>query len=233
MGFCLIDELEDNFWCGKMGVGYPEYHATLGSISEFMRRLLGPDTRVWVQVGADGWLKLADIAVLYRNSKYGFSSEAGREPEVGDFAVDFFHICRVQPCGFWGDRNGRNKVKDRAPLHISEIAYSGDDHSVPVGDARGAAGVPPFDGITQRYWKASVGPVELVSVLLSGAKSELSEMSLVGFLTDCSRRLSTFLFDNVLLFVLIIAKGFFDGFSQSLWGGHPWRFVVTNRVLIY
>ena len=157
-----------------MGVEYPDYPVTLDAISGFRRRLLDPDTRVWVQVGADEWFKLVDIGALYLESKYGFSFEAGSGPEVGDFPVNFFHICRVEPCGFRGDRNGQNKVKDLAPLHVSKIAYSDDDHSVSVGDARGAVSVPSLDGLTKRYWKAGVGLVVFASAQLSGAKAKLS-----------------------------------------------------------
>ena len=91
----------------------------------------------------------------------------------------------------------------------------------------------PVDVLNKKYRMAILGVFISQVVIMTGAKSHLSEMSPNGFLTECFRRVSACLVGNVSLLVLSVEKGFFDGSSQSLRGGHPWWFVLMTRVAIY
>ena len=94
---------------------------------------MGPDTTVRAQAGADDWYKIVELGVMRRSSKYGFACEAKREPEIGDFEMNIPHVCRTEPCGYRGDRNGQNEIKERDPHRISKLAYSDDFNSAPRG----------------------------------------------------------------------------------------------------
>ena len=135
---------------------------------------------MWVQVGSEERFKLVKLGVLRLMSKYGFSFEAKREPAPGEFDMYCIHVCRAGPCGFRGDRNHQNKVKDRHHLHITKLAYSDDFNSVPDGGL-GVVGVPAVDVIARKYWKISLGVLVMTSVVMDGAKFRLSEMSFSSF----------------------------------------------------
>ena len=61
-------------------------------------------------------------------------------------------------------------------------------------------GVAAVDVVSRKYWMARIGVVLMVTIVLAGAQSKLSEMSIRGFHTNCFRRVSSFLIGNVTCF---------------------------------
>ena len=92
-------------------------------------------------------------------------------------------------------------------MHVAKLAYCDDFNTVPDGGAQGAVGVAAVDVVARKYWMSIIGVVLMVTILLARPRIKLPEIPLRGFPTDCFRRVSSFLIDNVLLLVLIAAEG--------------------------
>ena len=83
--------------CKDMGLVYPSIPNTLASIIEPRTKLIDPETVVWFQAGSDQWFKLAHVITVHRNSSFGTSFEARREPRGKKGNGPEFSTCMKTP----------------------------------------------------------------------------------------------------------------------------------------
>ena len=120
---CLSPDWRDTEICKDMGLVYPSYPNSLESIAKFRTKLIDPDTVVWFRAGSGQCFKLTHVITVHRNSSFGTSFEAHREPGGKGRDPEFFHVWLNPPPVIL--RVGSSQNSGSKPIaHLTKIAYS-------------------------------------------------------------------------------------------------------------
>ena len=124
---CLPPGWEYYNLCAQMGVTFPDYPNTPCGLFGFRGKLNGPTADVRLQVGEGAeWVKILEVGVIRRTSKFGTSFEARRDSATPAGNFELFHLFRHAPCSFRGGARSANGVvsdgKKSDVRHVSRIA---------------------------------------------------------------------------------------------------------------
>ena len=193
---CLSGFPSSSYLCHSMGVKYHDYHPLLSDLDEFSAKIPDPEVYTWAQTGSEQRPRLVEIGTVYRNSANGTAFEAKREPGgPGGGSMEYFRMCRANPCTFTGGQNSQDPVKGRPIVHITGVAYSDSadavlppvalvgDAEVPVPSDLEPVGIAPT---STKYWKGGLAAVIFVVDSSSKAKSDWGKLSIEALIT-CRR----------------------------------------------
>ena len=126
---CLSPGWELNILRVNVGVTFPDYPNTMVGLPDFHGKLNDPAASVWAQVG-DGqdWFKLLEVGLIRRTSKFGTSCDHRRDPAVPAGVSGLPHLCRRNPCGFFGGSRSADGVasggKKALAVHVTRVAFA-------------------------------------------------------------------------------------------------------------